>query len=185
MAAPAGAVGPVSAAGLMALRQLGSPPPARAGRVLLYDGVCNLCNSSLRFIAKRDPNKNVMFCSLQSRAALPYLQAIGLTRQDALQRLLFIEYKDWSEGSTAALRVAGYMRPPYPLLKGLLLVPEPIRDGLYNVVAQNRYRLFGRSTTCQVPPPNMLDRFVDRDELLAGTCVNEAMEDESGGRKPT
>uniref|UniRef100_A0A7R9VI02 Thiol-disulfide oxidoreductase DCC n=1 Tax=Chlamydomonas euryale TaxID=1486919 RepID=A0A7R9VI02_9CHLO len=175
MAAPV--VAPAAAV-LGAVGKLSCEPPARAGRVLLYDGVCNLCNTSLAFIAKRDPNKNVMFCSIQSDAAQPYLHAVGLSRQEALKRMLFIEYRDWSEGSTAALRVARYMRHPWPLLHHLQAVPVPLRDSVYSLVAMNRYHLFGRSSRCQVPPPDLLDRFVDKDELLAGTTRAEVMEED-------
>ncbi|KAG1672796.1 hypothetical protein FOA52_002784 [Chlamydomonas sp. UWO 241] len=154
-------------------------PPARAGRVLLYDGVCNLCNGTLRFIAKRDPDKRVMFCSIQSDSAQPYLHGVGISRQQALKRMLFIEYRDWSEGSTAALRVAGYMQAPWPHLAGaaMQVVPLGARYAVYSAVAANRYRLFGRTSVCQVPPTDLLDRFVDRDELLAGTCRKEIMDE--------
>ncbi|GAX81890.1 hypothetical protein CEUSTIGMA_g9318.t1 [Chlamydomonas eustigma] len=168
----------IAAASLAAVKSLKHiSSPARAGRVLLYDGVCNLCNKGIMFIAKRDPNRNVMFCSLQSQAALPYLKAIGLSRQQALQGLVFIEYKDWSFGSTAALNVWKYLRSPWPLFSNLLwVVPEPVREAVYSKIAANRYAMFGRTTVCQIPPAHLLDRFVDRDELLSGRCGGEGME---------
>lgn len=73
-------------------------------------------------------------------------------------------------------QVAGYMRWPWPLAKALLLVPPAVRDPAYDMLAARRYSWFGRSAHCQLPPAELLERFVDRDELLRGSCCDEAME---------
>lgn len=141
----------------------------------MYDGICNLCNGAVRFIAKRDPHKQLTFCSVQSPKAEPYLKGIGLTRQDALKRFVFIQENRWSEGSTAALEIAGYLRYPWPLLKTLLVVPFPVREAVFDLVAKNRYRFFGRSDCCQVPDLKLLERFLDAEDLVMGRCKDISM----------
>eukprot|EP00798_Chlamydomonas_sp_ICE-L_P015055 gene15055-21132_t len=178
----------------------------RAGRVVLYDGLCNLCNNGIRFVANRDPNKNIMFCSVQSHAADRYLLAAGLTRQQVLQRFVFLEYKDVSEASTAALRVASYMQQPWPMAGVFTIVPVPVRDTVYDYIAKNRaceghyvrldpqeihrFRSLLKALCTadpQVPVPvrdtvydhTAKNGFVDRDELMAGLCRHDKMDEES------
>ncbi|WIA40667.1 hypothetical protein OEZ86_004370 [Tetradesmus obliquus] len=152
---------------------------AATGRVIMYDGVCNLCNAAVRFIIKRDPQKNLLFCSVQSPKAEPYLRGLGFSRGDALKRFIFIQEDRWSEGSTAALEIAGYMRPPWPLLKSLMAVPLPVREAVYDIVAANRYSWFGRSKVCQVPDTSVLERFLDAEDLVLGRCREQAMADDA------
>ncbi|KAF6254106.1 hypothetical protein COO60DRAFT_1703502 [Scenedesmus sp. NREL 46B-D3] len=141
----------------------------------MYDGVCNLCNSTVRFIIKRDPQKHLLFCSVQSPKAEPYLRGLGLSRGDALKRFIFIQEDGWSQGSTAALEIAGCMRYPWPLLKTLLVVPLPVREAVYDFIAANRYSWFGRSQVCQVPATSVLERFLDAEDLVLGRCSEAAM----------
>jgi len=149
---------------------------AATGRVVMYDGICNFCNSAVRFIAKRDPAKRIMFCSVQSPKSEPYLRGIGFTRHEALKRFIFIQEDRWSEGSTAALEIAGYMRFPWPLLKTLIAVPLPVREAVYDIMAKNRYRWFGKTDCCQVPDTKWLDRFLDAEDLVMGRCKDIGME---------
>ncbi|KAF5829410.1 hypothetical protein DUNSADRAFT_16109 [Dunaliella salina] len=144
-------------------------------KLLLYDGVCNLCNAGIQFVGKRDGARRIMFCSVQSQAAQPYLQRIGLNKEDVLRRFVFIENSDWSAASTAAARVAKQMDPPWPLLGSTVMAfPEPVRDAVYDFVAKHRYSLFGRTQKCQIPGLSLLERFVDRDELLSSGEQKEA-----------
>ncbi|MCO5595955.1 hypothetical protein L7F22_050006 [Adiantum nelumboides] len=137
-------------------------------QVVLYDGVCHLCNAGVNWVIKTDKGKRISFCAVQSEVAEPYLLLCGLTRQDVLNRFLFVEGPGhFSQASTAALRVALYLPFPYPLLGALLVIPAPLRDAIYDFVASRRYKWFGRAKSCILPKDDVLDHFIDRNEIIA------------------
>ncbi|KAH9544993.1 hypothetical protein CY35_12G024800 [Sphagnum magellanicum] len=134
--------------------------------VLIYDGICHLCNAGVRWVIHADKQKKISFCAVQSQAAKPYLTLCGLTEDDVLRRFLFVEGPGVShQGSTAALKVASYLPVPYSVLTLFLVVPLPIRDAIYDYVAKHRYEWFGRSSDCIIPDDDILDRFVDKLEF--------------------
>ncbi|KAG0586132.1 hypothetical protein KC19_2G066700 [Ceratodon purpureus] len=138
--------------------------------VVIYDGVCHLCNAGVNWIIKADKKKAISFCALQSRAAQPYLLLCGLTREDVWRRFVFIEGPDsCHQGSTAALKVASYLPLPYSALSIFTIIPAPIRDAVYDYVAKRRYQWFGQSTECITPSEDVLDRFVDKLEIQERT----------------
>eukprot|EP00252_Welwitschia_mirabilis_P024086 TRINITY_DN7001_c0_g1_i4.p1 TRINITY_DN7001_c0_g1~~TRINITY_DN7001_c0_g1_i4.p1 ORF type:complete len:195 (+),score=9.95 TRINITY_DN7001_c0_g1_i4:145-729(+) len=144
-----------------------SSPFALQPRVVVYDGVCHLCNAGVRWIIKRDREKMIKFCAVQSRAAEPYLIACGLDREDVLKRFLFVEgLGSFHRSSTAALKVLSYLPLPYSLLSGFIVIPKPLRDAIYDYVAKHRYDWFGKSEECIVPDSEVLDRFIDREEMM-------------------
>ena len=123
---------------------------AQEERIILFDGVCNLCNRAVQFIIRRDPNALFKFCSLQSEYASRILARAGCSGSDLDTVLLFEDGKLYAR-STAALKIARRLRFPWRLLTCLLLVPVPIRDMAYRLIAANRYRVFGRRESCLVP----------------------------------
>ena len=127
--------------------------------VILFDGVCNLCNASVNFVIDRDPGGHFVFSSLQSEAARPLLQRHRLA-QNALDSIILIETDRAYTHSTAALRIARRLKGPWPLLYAFIVVPRPVRDAVYRVIARNRYRWFGKSETCRVPTPALRRRFL-------------------------
>jgi len=129
--------------------------------VILFDGVCNLCNGWVRFVIKRDPSGYFRFAPLQSGAAAHLLEARGSGPQD-LSSVIVIEDGQVFERSTAILRIASRLRGPWPLFARLAAVPTPIRDRVYRWVASNRYRWFGRRDTCMIPTPELQSRFLHR-----------------------
>ena len=129
-------------------------------RVILFDGVCNLCERSVRFIIKRDPKARFSFASLQSEAARQLLERHGL-RTDEFDTMVLIESDTAYTRSDAAVRIAGRLSGPYSLLAAGRIVPRPIRDWLYDLIARNRYRWFGRKDRCLVPTDEVADRFID------------------------
>jgi predicted DCC family thiol-disulfide oxidoreductase YuxK len=137
--------------------------------VILFDGVCNLCNASVRWVIERDTRAAFDFASLQSAAARRLLEAAGFGGgTDALpDAIVLIDRDGVHTGSTAAARIARRLSFPYWLL-GLLgtAVPAFIRDPLYRFVARNRYRWFGRRDSCARPAPGHAARFLDADEAL-------------------
>ncbi len=132
--------------------------------VILFDGVCNLCNSSVNFVIDRDKAGRFKFSALQSREAAPYLGTCGghdLTSDGLLGSILLIEGDRCYNKSTAALRIARRLDGLWPLLYGFIIVPRFIRDAVYNWIAQNRYKWFGRLDACRLPTPELRQRFLD------------------------
>jgi predicted DCC family thiol-disulfide oxidoreductase YuxK len=124
----------------------------------LFDGVCNLCNASVDFIVRRDPNANVQFAALQSETAIRLMP--GLDLDAGMNSSLLIQDGVVYQRSTAALRVARLMRWPWPMMYVFILVPRPIRDMVYNWIARNRYRWFGQRDTCRLPSAEEASRFL-------------------------
>jgi predicted DCC family thiol-disulfide oxidoreductase YuxK len=125
--------------------------------VLLFDGVCTLCNGFVQFVIQRDPAGRFQFATLQSDAARRLLQAAPQPLPDTL---VLVENGRMFLRSTAALRVARGLKFPWPLAFALVVVPRPLRDWLYDIVARNRYRWFGRRDVCMVPTPELRARFL-------------------------
>lgn len=128
-------------------------------RVVLFDGVCNVCESSAQFIIRHDPEGKIKMASLQSEVGQQLLAWAGLPRED-FDTMVFIEGgRAWLR-STAALRVARHLRSPWHLLGVLLILPAFVRDLGYKLIASNRYRWFGQKTECMMPTPDIRARFL-------------------------
>jgi predicted DCC family thiol-disulfide oxidoreductase YuxK len=137
-------------------------PHPLAHPVVLFDGVCNLCNRSVSFAIDRDPRALLRFAALQSDAARKIFEGLGRTRPEGdPESVIFYDRGRLHEGSGAILRVARYLRGGWPLLSVLLLVPRPLRDAAYRWAAARRYRWFGKSDTCRVPTPQLRARFLE------------------------
>jgi len=147
--------------------KIASAPFVLQPGVVIYDGVCHLCNAGVQCVIKADKYKKIRFCAVQSKAAEPYLIACGLDRKDVLRRFLFVEGPgSYHQASTAALKVLSYLPLPYSILSSFLLIPTPLRDAIYDYVANHRYDWFGKSTECIIPDNEVLERFIDREEML-------------------
>ena len=128
--------------------------------VILFDGVCNLCNGFVQFVIERDPEARFQFCALQSDAARRLVA--GLRIPGALpDSIVLVEDGRLFVKSTAALRVARGLRAPWPLVYCFVVVPRALRDLVYDLVARRRYGWFGRRDTCMVPAPELRSRFID------------------------
>ena len=128
--------------------------------IVLFDGVCNFCNRSVRFIINRDPGAHFRFAPLQSDLARQLLAQHNLPT-NALDSMVLIEAEKVFTRSTASLRIARRLRFPWPLVCYLLIwIPRPLRDAAYNFIARHRYRFFGRTDTCPLPPPSAAQRFL-------------------------
>ncbi|MGX6443387.1 thiol-disulfide oxidoreductase DCC family protein [Neobacillus sp. K501] len=128
-------------------------------RIVLFDGVCNLCNSSVQFIIKRDPKGYFKFASLQSVVGNDLLTQYGLNQE--IDSLVLIENKTIYMRSTAALRIGMKLHGFWKFLAIFLIVPPTIRDFLYKIVAKNRYNWFGKRESCMLPTPEMKNRFIN------------------------
>jgi predicted DCC family thiol-disulfide oxidoreductase YuxK len=150
-------------------------PPHRANPVseieppvVLFDGVCNLCTASVAFILARDPERRFRFASLQSDAGRRLLERHGLP-PDELATVVVVADGRALTRSDAALRIARGLGGAWPVLGVLRVVPRPLRDAVYGVVARNRYRWFGRRESCMLPTPELRSRFLDGSDWTPGT----------------
>lgn len=143
--------------------------PELAGPILLFDGVCNLCNAAVRFVISHDPAGKVRFASLQSNAGKELLaryasqldpSVLTAAEGDAPPTVLLIESGRIYDRSTAALRLLTHLREPWPVLSICHMLPKPIRDPLYDFIARRRYRWFGRTDACRLPTAEEADRFL-------------------------
>jgi predicted DCC family thiol-disulfide oxidoreductase YuxK len=134
--------------------------PAGERPVILFDGICNLCNQWVQFVIRRDPKGHVLFAPLQSDAG-KVLQVNHGLRPDDLDSIVLIEGKACYTKSDAALRIARYLSGPWPVIRLLTVVPRGIRNWCYDVVARNRYRWFGKREVCLVPSGAVRARFLN------------------------
>jgi predicted DCC family thiol-disulfide oxidoreductase YuxK len=127
--------------------------------IVLFDGVCNLCTASVRFMIRRDPAERLRFATLQSATGRSLLERHHLPT-DTLETFVVVAGDRCYTRSDAALEVVRRLRAPWPLLVVFKIIPRAIRDAIYSWVARHRYRWFGRTDQCMVPTGNLLERFL-------------------------
>jgi len=127
--------------------------------VVLFDGVCHLCDGAVRFILRRENSRLLSFAPLQSEAGKALLMKYGYS-ENYLDGLIFIENKRAHDRSSACLHIAGKLKLPWKLFVIFLLVPKPLRDLVYRMVAVVRYRWFGKKEVCSLPPGEDQARFL-------------------------
>lgn len=126
-------------------------------KIIFFDGVCNLCNRLVIFIIKRDRSRIFKFASLQSAKA----EEMRIIQKDkTLNTIIFLNENKLYQKSSAVLHICKLLPFPWPLLFGFIIVPRFIRDSVYNFVADNRYKWFGKKDQCMVPSENIEDRFL-------------------------
>ena len=128
--------------------------------VLLFDGVCNLCNSSVNFVIDHDPNGHFKFAALQSEFGQAKLKELGLNTED-FDSIVLLSNGRFFEKSTAALKVARRLTGLWPLLYTFIIIPPFIRHAVYNFIAKNRYKWFGKEDSCRIPTPELRQRFME------------------------
>lgn len=127
--------------------------------IILFDGVCNLCNSSVQFIIKRDSQAHFLFASLQSEIGQAILREFGLNTSDFDTFVLIENGKAYTK-STAALKVVKKLEGAWKYFYIFNVIPTVIRDLFYIFVAKNRYRFFGKKEYCMLPQPELKSRFI-------------------------
>lgn len=128
--------------------------------IILFDGVCNLCNASVNWIIARDPRGQFRFAALQSPAGEALQHRYGLDPV-ALDTLILIDRGRVHRRSAGLLRIVRRLRWPWPVLFVLVAVPPVVRDSVYSFVARRRYRWFGRRERCTTPAPEVRGRYLD------------------------
>jgi predicted DCC family thiol-disulfide oxidoreductase YuxK len=128
--------------------------------ILFFDGVCNLCNSSVDFVLRNDREHRVLVAPLQGTTAREILLPHGIDPEQ-LDSLVLWKNGNVYRYSDAALQVAGYLRAPWSWGKALLILPRALRDPIYKWIARNRYKIFGKKETCRLPTPEERARFIE------------------------
>lgn len=132
---------------------------AHESPILLFDGVCNLCNGFVNFLLDREREARLRFAAMQSPAGQALLGRHGLPLAD-YRSMVLIDAAGLHQKSAAALRLLAGLRPPWSWLRVLAVVPAPLRDTVYDLIARHRYRLFGRRRECRVATPALRARFL-------------------------
>ena len=128
--------------------------------VILFDGVCNLCSGSVQFIINRDPSGIFRFATLQSETGKNLVSKFDLPN-DKPDAIILVENSEYYLRSTAALRILQRLGSLWRLLYVFMLVPTPIRDYFYDIVARNRYKWFGKRAQCMIPSEDIKGRFLE------------------------
>jgi len=128
-------------------------------KVILFDGVCNLCNSSVNFIIDHDNNKVFKFAALQSDIGQEMLSKFNLSK-DEFDSVILIDNENCYTKSTAGLKIAKEFSSYWKLLYVFIIIPAFIRNFFYDLISKNRYKIFGKKDSCRMPTPELKDRFL-------------------------
>lgn len=130
-------------------------------KLILFDGVCNLCNSSVQYVIKHDKKNIFMFAALQSEVGKQLIKQHHIDTKKTDSILLYTLEEGIIYKSTAALKIAYHLGVPNSLLSGFLIVPVFIRNWVYDYIAKNRYKWFGKKESCVIPTPELKSKFLD------------------------
>ena len=130
-------------------------------KLILFDGVCNLCNTSVQYVISHDKENRFLFTALQSETGLEIIKKfhIDTTKTDSI--LLYTPEKGITSKSTAALKIASHLGFPQNILSAFLIVPPFIRNWVYDYIAKNRYKWYGKKASCWIPTPELKSKFLD------------------------
>ena len=133
-------------------------PPVN--NIVLFDGVCNLCSGSVKFVIKRDRHQLFKFASLQSDFGQRQLEKFNIDK-NFLHSLILIRGNQFFLRSSAGLEIARKLDFPWPILYVFIIVPRFLRDGIYDWISSRRYRFFGKKDACWIPTPALKERFLE------------------------
>ncbi|RQO31415.1 hypothetical protein DBR32_05480 [Taibaiella sp. KBW10] len=132
-------------------------PVIPSGKALvLFDGVCNLCSSSVQLIIRNDTKDYFRFASLQSEIGAQVLQQSNIHTDS----IVLVEQGRIYTQSSAALCIARRLKGLYPLLYGFMIIPKLLRDAVYGFIARNRYKWYGKKEACWIPSPELKNKFI-------------------------
>lgn len=132
----------------------------KAQPVIFFDGICNLCNASVQFVIANDKNNRFKFSALQGEYAKEVLPKFTID-SSKLNSILLIENGTLYSKSSAALRVAKKLDGLLPCLYVFIIVPKFFRDWVYDIIAKNRYKWWGKQASCWVPSPELKNKFLN------------------------
>ncbi|HRE41199.1 MAG TPA: thiol-disulfide oxidoreductase DCC family protein [Ignavibacteria bacterium] len=128
--------------------------------IILFDGVCNFCNSTINFLIDRDKENKFKFGALQSDAGQYYLKKFGLNTDD-FDTFVLVNGDKFYTKSTAALKISKELPGLYKLLYAFIIIPPPLRNLVYDFIAKNRYKIFGKTDSCRMPTPELKAKFLN------------------------
>jgi len=127
--------------------------------IVLFDGVCNLCNRSIQYIIRNDSKSKFIFVPFQSEAG-KNLSAIQKVKTTNMESVVYLHKGNWFVKSDAALKIAFQLKGANKLFVLCWIIPKFIRDSVYMLISRNRYRWFGKRDSCMIPSEELRDRFV-------------------------
>jgi predicted DCC family thiol-disulfide oxidoreductase YuxK len=136
-----------------------SPVHSSDNNIILFDGICNLCNGAVNFIIDHDPGINFRFAALQSDAGREILINYGLN-EDYSKSIILIRNGKVFRKSRAILEIARQLKGMSKFFYVFIIIPVPVLNIFYNLTAKYRYRIFGKCDSCRVPTPELLQRFI-------------------------
>lgn len=128
-------------------------------KIILFDGVCNLCNSSVTFVIKRDKKDVFRFTALQEEPGRNLMSKFEIDPAET-DSIVLIDGERAYTKSTAALRISRHLGGAYPLLYGFMIVPKFLRNWVYDYIAKNRYKWYGKKDSCMIPTPELRSKFL-------------------------
>lgn len=126
-------------------------------KVILFDGMCNFCDWNVQFIIKHDQKGFFKFASLQSNSGKKLIEMYDIPKD--INSLILIENNQYYSKSTAALKICKNLTSIWKLFYIFILIPKPVRDTVYSIIAKHRYKWFGKKTACSIPSPQIRRRF--------------------------
>jgi predicted DCC family thiol-disulfide oxidoreductase YuxK len=130
-----------------------------AKNIVLFDGICNLCNGLVRFIIKKDRSGKLKFALLQSEVGQQWLMKFGLAKNE-FESFVLIQGDKYYLKSAAALKMLRELGGVWKAFYVFMLVPRPVRDFMYDLIAKSRYKVFGKRDVCMIPTPELQERFL-------------------------
>lgn len=131
-----------------------------AKQIILFDGICNLCNGAVQFIVKRDTKDLYRFAAIQSPIGQQLIKERTID-QSKIDSIILIEPTvAYYIKSDAALKIGRSFGGGYKLLSIFSWIPRVLRDGVYDLIAKNRYRWFGKKEACMIPTPEIQSKFL-------------------------
>lgn len=129
-------------------------------KIILFDGVCNLCDTTIQKIIKADTKDQFRFAALDSNIGKAILDHIGVDREKTDSMVLYVPGEAYYIKSEAAIKIATYLGGLYGLLQPFSILPKYLTDSVYNHVARNRYKWYGKKESCMVPTPELKEKFL-------------------------
>jgi predicted DCC family thiol-disulfide oxidoreductase YuxK len=127
--------------------------------IILFDGVCNLCNGFMMFVYNRDPHAKFTFAWIQSKQGKQILEQLKMPTEE-YDTIIYLKGGQPSYKSTAFLKIVNHLKFPWPVLWIGVIIPLFIRNWLYDLVARNRYKIFGKKNQCLLPTGDLRERFL-------------------------
>jgi len=128
-------------------------------KIILFDGVCNLCNGAINYVIKKDKKNVFKFAPLQSEIGIKLTSKFNIDTSK-VDSIILVDGEKHYEKSSAALHIAKHLSGAYPLLFGFMIVPKFIRNEVYDYVARNRYKWFGKKESCMIPTAELQSKFL-------------------------